>query len=346
MTETIRQRDRSVDIVRGIAILMVVLGHTISVITTDFENTFTYNIIWSLQMPLFFVISGYVTRYSRQISNGKAFGKFVFRRTIAYMVPWTVWTFLIRGIVFGQAPLLDLNYLLYNMDSGYWFLFSIYVITVIIGFSEFLASKINKSQNVVKKTVLTTIFYLIGAGVLMSIGILMGMSFLCIKLTLYYMPFYFVGYFFGKFKEELLNIGWIKKSKETFIAVAVIIYVFIIVNIELYSLSESLFDIVLRAATSLFGCIALCSLISNFAKSKNKIFKFLDWAGVHSLEIYLLQYLTLNIFRLEEAIKFSSPKGFLLVGVNFLVTIAIIVVLIKILNQNKVLKGFLFGKEK
>ena len=86
-------RNQFVDIMRGIAMLLVVLGHTMTGCTVDSQKIFLFNIIWSLQMPLFILISGFVTKYSRPISDGKGLWKYVKRRTVAYMLPWAVWSF-------------------------------------------------------------------------------------------------------------------------------------------------------------------------------------------------------------------------------------------------------------
>ena len=86
-------RNQFVDIMRGIAMLLVVLGHTMTGCTVDSQKSFLFNIIWSLQMPLFILISGFVTKYSRPISDGKGLWKYVKRRTVAYMLPWAVWSF-------------------------------------------------------------------------------------------------------------------------------------------------------------------------------------------------------------------------------------------------------------
>ena len=59
-----KDRNQFVDIMRGIAMLLVVLGHTMTGCTTGAEKSFLFNIVWSLQMPLFILISGYVTRYT------------------------------------------------------------------------------------------------------------------------------------------------------------------------------------------------------------------------------------------------------------------------------------------
>ncbi len=128
-----RSRNNTIDIIRGVAMLMVVLGHTISGSTSEYENTFIFRVSWSLQMPLFFIISGYVTRYSRPIETGVDLWRFVKKRTLAYLLPWVVWTFAVRGFIFGQEDFLDVKYLLWHMDSGYWFLVTLWCIVVIYG---------------------------------------------------------------------------------------------------------------------------------------------------------------------------------------------------------------------
>ena len=48
------KRNEVVDVMRGMAILLVVLGHTMTGCTANSESSFLYNVIWSIQMPLFF----------------------------------------------------------------------------------------------------------------------------------------------------------------------------------------------------------------------------------------------------------------------------------------------------
>lgn len=139
-------RNQFVDIMRGIAMLLVVFQHTMSVSTIGAETSFVFNIAWSLQMPLFILISGYVTKYSYKISNIKDLLEYVKRRTLAYMFPWIIWTVLVRGILFGQKGFLDIKTLLWHMDSGYWFLATIWTISIVFGIASFLAEYIKKSK--------------------------------------------------------------------------------------------------------------------------------------------------------------------------------------------------------
>ena len=88
----IDNRNQFVDIMRGIAMLLVVLGHTMTGCTTGSQDSVVFNIVWSLQMPLFILISGYVTKYSRASGDAKGLCKYIKRRTISYMFPWLVWS--------------------------------------------------------------------------------------------------------------------------------------------------------------------------------------------------------------------------------------------------------------
>lgn len=80
-------RNSSVDIIRGFAMQLVVFGHTISGTVKEYSNSLLFQAIWTLQMPLFIVISGYVTRYSRPLVDSSSLWKFVKKRTLAYLLP-------------------------------------------------------------------------------------------------------------------------------------------------------------------------------------------------------------------------------------------------------------------
>ena len=126
----LKTRSRVIDRVRGVAILLVMLGHTMTGSTAQAQGTFVFRVVWSLQMPLFVLISGYVTRYLKPLPNPAALLRQLGRRTLQLLLPFTVWTFLARGLLFGQTQLLRVGWLTRHMDSAYWFLFSLWVISI------------------------------------------------------------------------------------------------------------------------------------------------------------------------------------------------------------------------
>ena len=408
-------RNQFVDIMRGIAMLLVVLGHTMTGCTVDSQKSFLFNIIWSLQMPLFILISGFVTKYSRPISDGKGLWKYVKRRTVAYMLPWAVWSFLVRGIIFGEDGFLNVKHLLWNMDSGYWFLATIWTISMIFGIASFIAERVSKENPLKKQTVLLGC-YLVGMVLLVGIGAILGLSFFAIKLTLYYMPFYYAGFLYGQFDDRMKKFETGKKMIDSVVAICFVVWLFVILRFPLYEMSDGGFAIILRAVTSLAGCIAVCgrcrgihtsnigggyscmgrrALVGSVSHAlsasqldqvgqsadsvqsggaelgsgqlcdygstycdgnsdgepkcraelcinrKEKVREFFLWAGKQSLEIYMMHGLLLNIFKSSVAIQFSSIEGYLLTAGNFALTVGLCAVVIRLLNQNAVLKKVL-----
>ena len=337
-------RNQYVDIMRGIAMLLVVLGHTMTGCTVDSQKSFLFNIIWSLQMPLFILISGYVTKYSRPISDSKGLWKYVKRRTVAYMLPWAVWSFLVRGIIFGQDGFLNVKHLLWNMDSGYWFLATIWTISMIFGVASFVAERASK-ENLLKKQIVLLGCYLAGMVLLVGIGVILGLSFFAIKLTLYYMPFYYAGFLYGQFDDRMKESETGKKMIDSVVAICFVMWLFVILRFSLYEMSDGGAAIILRAATSLAGCIAVCGLCKGIFSEKSGG-GILAWVGEHSLEVYLTHYLLLSLIKLDEAPILYSPTGLSMVLVNYMITVALTVMAIVMMSQNAMLRFVLTGKKK
>lgn len=65
--ETMQQkRDIRFDVLKGIATLVVVFGHVLQYSIKGYENSLIFNIVWSLQIPLFMVVSGYFSMSSKK----------------------------------------------------------------------------------------------------------------------------------------------------------------------------------------------------------------------------------------------------------------------------------------
>ena len=85
------KRDRSVDVCRGIAILLVTFGHSIYI------NKYLKEWVYTVHMPLFFFISGYLFNYDKYKDNYKLFLKKKFKTLI---IPYFLMAFLIWIILF------------------------------------------------------------------------------------------------------------------------------------------------------------------------------------------------------------------------------------------------------
>ena len=333
-------RNITIDVVRGFAMLLVVLGHTISGTVKEYSDSLLFQAIWTLQMPLFIVISGYVTRYSRQLVNSGDLWKFIKRRTLAYLLPWGVWTIVVRGLIFGQSNMLNIKNLLWHMDNGYWFLVTIWTISMIYGISDLLSNKWFKER---KMNVFAHLFFGgIGLMGLAVVSYLMGLDFFAIKLTLYYLPIYLLGYMYGQIQNWVMARANGKCFINIIIVASLALWLAAINRFDFFAGGDNLMMIFGRFITSSLGCIAVIGLFVNIMGGG--IFKVLNWTGVHSLEVYLTHYLFLSLVPALHQPVLASMEGMFTIVMNYLLTLALTVMVIKMAQGNSILNYLLYAK--
>lgn len=355
------QRNNLVDIIRGFAMLLVVLGHTMSGSTSGFQDSFLFQVIWTLQMPLFIIISGYVTRYSKPIINGNSLWKFVKKRTLSYLLPWIVWTFLVKGVVLGQAGCFDLKYLLWHMDSGYWFLITIWTICTVFGIADLLSNKI-AGQTKVRNIICHLAICGVGMVLLGVTGLVLGLSFFCIKLTLFYLPIYLLGYLYGQLQDYLMEKRYSEKFINGTIVMSLAFWLVLITRFDFFSGADSGLMILFRFVSSILGCVCVIGLFLGIyddgevcvlqgepntqlsAIRETKTASFLKWTGVHSLEIYLVHSFSLCLLRMEEVPLMYSIESWCLIVADFVIAVGLSVFYIRLIDANKLLNKILFWK--
>ena len=335
-----KSRNNIVDIIRGVAMLLVVLGHTMSGTVSKFSDSLLFQAIWTLQMPLFILISGYVTRYSRQLVDSDGLWKFIKKRTLAYLLPWGVWTIVVRGLIFGQSNMLNIKNLLWHMDNGYWFLVTIWTISMIYGISDLLSNMWFKER---KMNVFAHLFFgCIGLMGLAAVGYLMGLDFFAIKLTLYYLPIYLLGYLYGQIQNWVIARANGKCFINIMIVASFALWLAAINRFDFFAEGDNLMMIIGRFITSSLGCIAVIGLFVNIIGGGK--FKVLNWTGVHSLEVYLTHYLFLSLVPALHQPVLASMEGMFTIAINYLLTLALTVMVIKMVQGNSILNYLLYAK--
>lgn len=337
-------RNENIDIVRGIAIILVLTGHIITNNTTSAYDTLLYNIIWSLQMPLFMLISGYITKYSKQISNKNEYFIIITKRSLAYLLPWLMWT-IVRWSISGNINIFSyFKGNIYSAGSGYWYLLSLWTIIILFSTASLFANKFTKNNLYIFS--ITIVLSILFACFLLVLGEKVGMSFFCIKLTLYYIPFFLIGYSYAYIEKFNSEKTWFNKLKSLIIFPALVIYFVIIVNVNLYSASDTVFNILIRATASLLGCMIVFCTISNIHTNLNgKVHKSLVLAGKYSLELYLVHETMISIIKVVTKPELWSIAGITLCLINFALMLFLSIIIIIILSSNKWSRLMIFGKK-
>lgn len=339
-----KPRNTTVDVLRGIAVIMVLLGHVCTSCTPDYYDSLLANVIWSLQIPLFMLTSGYCMRYSKPLKSARELLRYMGKRCLALLIPWILWVAL-TGILRENENLVAFwGRIIYNMDSvGYWFLFSLWTITMLFAVASYLSNKLGGSS--IRRIVACVAVLLLGAGLLTGIGQFTGFTFLGMKLTVYYIPQFAAGYLFGQMETLYAGKSWFEKCRRWATFPALLIYAAIIFSMNLYYAETTVINLALRFLAAISGTIVLISVVQPRGESKpaSRQRQALTWAGSHSMELY-----TVHSFFMTTIVAAAAPirslNGFLLCFTNFALMLLFTLITIRVLSANRISRMLLFGK--
>lgn len=143
----ITKRIEYIDEIRGLAIMLVVVGHIIQCTGIPTNNP-VFEFIYSFHMPLFFAISGYITQKVTRITSFKQYILFAKKKFIALIIPLLAWSLLITPFFLAEQwntigwnkvwqVLVSPNYL--------WFLKKLFVILLFYGMFNWISHTTNKN---------------------------------------------------------------------------------------------------------------------------------------------------------------------------------------------------------
>lgn len=341
------ERNEIVDVVRGIAMLLVVLGHTITGTVLGDSDSILFKIIWSLQMPLFFIVSGYITRYSKPLITGSSLRRFIKKRSCAYLIPWVIWTIGIRGLILNQSNFLNIKYLLWHMDTGYWFLVSLWTIVIFYGIADWLTAKC-KARGAMGNIGLHLLLMVVAMVILACVGRITGIAFLSIKLTLYYLPLYMGGYVFGQLQDTILNREKTHDALMLTVTVATGVWLFLIMRYNFFNVDMTVRMLILRYMCSIMGAIAIVGCLWTICHCADfnyrKDFKLLMWSGQNSLAIYLTHYIYLPLCFVSSQLEGMGALTIPLILLKYILVLFFTIVTIRLLDANRMMRKLLFWK--
>lgn len=317
------------DSLRGILIMLVVLGHAI-----DFSvgsNGHLWNYISSFHVPAFMAVSGYL---NCRVGGGNNRLSVVIKRTKQLLLPCLLWS-LIKVLIYNACSLQAyLNIVLFP-DRYFWFLWVLYFIQVFFTLGVGLAERIRVNQALI-----------IGFMCLLFVLIMVvtELRILGYQFFSFYFMFYSMGYFlhkYGKFVPQnklmifLLTIswgflGWYWKMSET---PSVVASVNLPSTLVLYSYRF------VTAVLAVFVLFASCPYLLNKESKLNQPFIEL---GKISLGIYVTHLMIIkSIIHLFETFVTNQ---ILVVFLSFCTSLAIAWIVVWLLSRYRITKKVLLGK--
>ena len=369
------QRDKAIDAVKGFAILLVMIGHCIVLNGLNTTDPYIYDVIKSVQMPLFMLVSGVLASYGLQ-KNGRGTGfKKLPARCVSYLLPFFSWFVLVHlythikaGTLSGAMFCKELKELLFQTDRGLWFLMTLFVATVCAMVAQLAADKAvsgktdkntdkkRETQTDLKKAIIFCVVSLFFYG-LFFVQSRSGNTFLSPSLMLHYFPFYLMGYVVNGYAVRVRNRSGVTPERQQLwrlgeilvIAVFLIIFAVMVIRLDLAAPLDSFTALATQMAASFFGTVSVYLIVYRLAQRRQKKTEkpgFLSFIGIYTLEIYVLHFRFARMLGLaEKELQFYSPEAFFWIVAAFALMSLLTAVTIVVIQRIPVVSYLLFGKK-
>lgn len=318
------------DSLKGILIVLVVLGHSIQYSLMDgcYEDH-VWNYIYSFHMPAFVAVSGFLS-YRKSIVNDRF--SIIYRRFKQLLVPYLLWELV-------HFSLQD-NYTLSSLwniflHPYFWFLWVLFFIIVSFQCGDYLSEKLEIRQDVI---ILGLCFLFAALMVLGEIRI-MGFQFIA-----YYFMFYAIGYFIHKYP-------WFVVQSNGFFLVLTVIWIFMAYYWNMHELPFFLKNLPLPSSALQYsyrfftGFIAVYILLGWSPKLfDNNTFWNVPFVslGKISLGIYVIHLLLIPY--IVNLVEVSTKSLGVTIGLSFIIALTISSIIVWLIRKNRILAKLFLGK--
>lgn len=342
-------RNRVLDAIRGIAVICMVLGHTIQMGNgNDYINghfyyeNWCFKFIYMFHMPLFAFISGYLLKYS---ILKRPYFELVFNKIKLLLIPVISWSiidfFLLLGRVEVEPNFIDICKLyLSTLFSALWFFWASLIVMLIIATINIVVKKSHKKCALILYLVPIIFFFFTP-----DIFFLKYVKYLYINLL--------IGYLWGdKFIETQ------KKRRRVFIYCILSLLLFTILyhvfdsdcyiyttGINLLNKASIIMQFrndIIRWLAGIVGSIFVILFVNCIYSMRfNVIWSKIESIGNESLGIYITNiYLSNYILR---NISYSFEYSFMRTCILSIVILALCIAIVKLLKHNNVIKFLFLG---
>lgn len=337
-----KERNSSIDAVKGIAIVLVMIGHVF--VHNHMEDPYVYDVIKAVQMPLFMLISGYLCGHGRIISDVSSYRTVMKKRAVSYLVPFFAWLTLMHWRNLPEAY----HRIFTELDYGLWFLAVLFLLTWMVYTAQLLAGRLRKRHKWLSEAVFWSVY---GCFCLVLVcQILTGNNFLSPYLIIIYVPFYMAGYVTGHYgmsylcwgtgeagKIDCKNSRWIRAAA----VIMGILFLYLAAAFDLNSM-ESKLDTLLQMTASVFGSGAIIYGVLWWKEGKIK--NIFAKIGRYTLEIYVIHYHFANMLHFQDRVyDFYTLQGFFFVVASFIAMSAATFCVIWLMKKVRILDFLFFG---
>lgn len=332
------KRNTALDMLRGVAILIVVLGHAIQANISGGGTSFLWSkVIRAFQMPLMFLISGYAAGFSFPSRNPSLFIK---KKAYRLFVPYLSWEIIHYMIVaaqfndyrqFGVA-----EFFKEVLISDFWFLRMLFMFFFLMWIADVILHLIHKERNV--SFTVITLLTLSSSLVMISRIPLLSQSG-----SLWYYLWFVFGYIgFWILKNDYIQMLWRNNFFRRIIVGACLLIMTTVIIIMTRITVKSWI-------VAILFCTGICGAVCGIENDIPAYIKhFLIEIGKNTLPVYAIHWCLLfspfyrDGFYVEVFSKFPLVVSIIL---TVLIWVMISLLLIKLFRKEKISRILLLGEK-
>ena len=309
-----KEHFKEIDVIKGIAILLVILGHSFCTFPIDLYNEFPIfgMVVRSFQMPLFFVASGFL------FSMRGGWESLIKKKTIRLLVPYLsfgVLSFILKCISssFTRNGNIEFTDFLLNLLNGgsYWFLYTLLIIMFIV---QLIGRYGYNALNIIAILCISLCLFTD----IRTLGVM------TLGKVIYYLPFFVLGITIKRWYSDILSIF----KRKQFILCATTLLLF------LFFLFMNIGTEYIVPLTGIMTVWVFSKILTEYSK---KVSSFLMHFGKYSLQYYLNHLLImLPFYYIAGQIYQISPIFSLLL--IFVGATTVSYIMLKIESRHKILR--------
>ena len=308
-----KTRDFQLDNIKGVMILLVVIGHILECFTKGINGSFLINllycVIYSFHMPVFTFISGYLSkRTTRYATYGK---KVIVSCLLPYIIFNIAYGFLYATLHHSCVNIFDIL----NPQWTLWYLLSLF-------FWKIMVEPLSKLRYIF----LITVFLSLYVGTIDSVG-----EFVSLSRTICFFPYFCAGYLTSEEYLSKIRNGVLFFPVTLFVAVMALVGIGITKNIPYNALYmdrsynvvglSNQYGIMLRTEYLFIGLICIWFF---FAVIPGKSLKFLSEFGRHSITVFLAHSGLISILQHFNILKIDNPTTFVILALTISLLICLL----------------------
>lgn len=320
-----KERYKELDLMKGIGILLVYLGHSFNF--PNFKWTkilfFLGNVVYSFHMPMFFFISGFLSNTDKELNLKKFYKGKIKRLLVPYLfinlvdfIPRTLFPKLVNSEFGGIKEVL-----FYGTKIS-WFVYTLFIIFMIFPFLDNYILKKDK-------------YYLFGLFliILNYLKIFKTVEIFSLEEVVSYLLYFYLGYIIKPFYNERIKNG-IGSQNLIFLIISII---FLSFSYKYYYLNY--FNSIILAALGILFVLNIALRI----KENSVIYKFFNFLGINSLTFYLIEGFITVVYRIILLKIIPIEKSYLLVNTFFILRVLTAYIIVKFIVVKSSILSFLLG---